>query len=101
MGNQAQGKVEEKVAIVANLPEVKHDPESKRDPFRGLARNMVANHSERVGRGFLAGDGTVVRSIHLADGSCYEIRVKRMAKATVDVDPFPRRKKKAKKSKTS
>lgn len=82
-------KVEE--PRMATLPIVKHDPKAKRDPFRGMIRNMVAYHSATVGRGFLPAEGMVSRTIELADGSAYTINVTRTRGASIDVDPFPRK----------
>lgn len=84
---------------VATLEPIRHNPLAKRDPFKGMIRGMVAYHSLTVGRGFMAAEGTVSRTVELADGSAYTITVTRTKGATVNVDPFPRKARKARKAK--
>lgn len=65
-------------------------PRKKRvkNPFRGFVRNLIALHSERVGRGFITPEDSVEKTIKLADGSEYLITCTRTNGAMQDVDPW-------------
>lgn len=60
-----------------------------RNPYRALIRSMVALHTMRVGEGAIKADETVAKTIELANGSKYEIVVRRVSASTnKDVGAF-------------
>lgn len=58
------------------------------NPFKGLIRNLVAEHSIEVGRGFMKPEDTVEKEITLADGSKWSVKIARLSGATQRVEPF-------------
>lgn len=59
-----------------------------RNPYRSILRDMVAHHSMDVGRGFMKPDEPVIKSVELADGSQWQLTLKRTKGATKRVKPF-------------